>query len=33
MASEFLSNLLFLVEYQWKYLFGFAGGVDVQERK
>jgi len=33
MAPGCLSNLLFLLDYQWISLFGFAGGVEGQERR
>jgi hypothetical protein len=33
MPPGFLGCLLFLLDYQWKWLFGFDGGVEVQERK
>jgi len=33
MAPGVLGYLLFLLEYQWKYFFGFAGGVEGQERR
>jgi len=33
MAPGFLVNLLFLLEYQWKYFFGSGGGVEGQERR
>jgi hypothetical protein len=32
MAQELPGDLLFLIEYQWKYFFGFAGSVEGQER-
>jgi hypothetical protein len=33
MAPDFLSNSLFLLEYQWKWFFDFGGGVEGQERR